>query len=96
MVRNLAALLAVASVGCATAYPPSPVIIDVSPEAYVVGGVTLSTPVELKTYLVERRIRDVRMVLHRDVSWARASETLSAVRDAGASIGITGSTNFRE
>jgi len=76
---------------CAAVTSAHPPVVEILPTNYVVQSVTLKTPVELKTYLAEHGIREVRLSFSRDLEYARLTETLIAVRDAGVSIGIVGS-----
>jgi len=69
MIRIFAAILLVALiVGCATARSATPVVVEVRPESYVVGNVTLNTPADLKAYLLQRGIREIQLLLQREVT----------------------------
>ncbi|HKO52318.1 MAG TPA: hypothetical protein VJV79_31635 [Polyangiaceae bacterium] len=94
MIRRSAVLLAASLVGCAS--PPSePTRIEVLAAGYVINETHLASPEDLKTYLSRHGIRNVHLIPKPDASYARVYETLAAVRDAGASIGLVGAESKR-
>jgi len=91
MLRQFLATLFAGFIGaCATAVSSTPTVVEVLPSSYVVDGVSLAKPADLTAYLVERRIHEVRVAPRGNVPYLRLSETLVAIREAGASIGIVG------
>ena len=92
MFRVFAATLLVAlTTSCATSVAAPPVVVEVLPDSYRVGKITLNTPADLKAYLIQQGIGEIRLLFPRGFTNERALETLIVVRDAGVSIGITGS-----
>ena len=77
--------------GCATSIAAPPVVVEVLPDTYRVGNVTLNTPADLKAYLLQQGIGEIRLLFPRGFTNERALETLVVAREAGVSIGITGS-----
>jgi hypothetical protein len=71
-------------------------VITVLPEGYIIDGVSLNTPAEVRGYVIAQQIRDVRVVPQRGVSYDRVRETFVALGDLGLFFGIVGSERFEQ
>ena len=75
----------------ATGVRPDPTVIGVLPNGFVVDHVSLAATSELQAYVIEHNIREVRVVLLANASYARVEETLVSLQGLGLSFGILGS-----
>ena len=91
----VACCLVIVVLACATTVRPTPTVIAVLSDRYVVDALTFDTPAAVRAYLVARQVREVRVAPERNVSYARVEQMFIALRDLGLSFGIVGSESPR-
>lgn len=88
--RCLPAVVAVLLAGCASIASAPPLVVEFLETGYLVDNSVLTSPAELQAYLVDHRVRQVRLVPMGRTTPAHVDETVAAVRNAGVDLVGTG------